>query len=120
MIRMRKGIVIDYVLTMIVIISFIAFVVSCAALLLLAAFIKSDSARIGLANLSMLVVFISVIILVVCVTLLTTRLGKRDNIANGTESSEDEFEQKYMSLLTDDTKARREFIELYRKKEVVN
>lgn len=113
MIRMRKGIVIDYVLTTIVIISFIAFVVSCAALLL-AAFIKSDSARIGLANLSVLVVFISVILLAVCVTLLTMRLGKHDNIVN-----DNEFEQKYISLMTDDTKARREFIELYRKKERV-
>ena len=113
MIRMRKGIIIDYVLTMIVIISFIAFVVSCAALLL-AAFIKSDSARIGLANLSMLVIFISVIILVTCVTLLTMRLSKHDNIVN-----DNEFEQKYIALMTDDTKARREFIELYRKKETV-
>lgn len=118
MIRTRKGIVIDYVLTTIVIISFITFVVSCAALLL-AAFIKSDSARISLANLSMLVVFISVIILVMCVTLLTMRLGKHDNVVNDTQSSEDEFEQKYISLMTDDTKARREFIELYKKKEVV-
>lgn len=113
MIRMRKGIVIDYALTMSVIISFIAFVVSCAALLL-AAFIKSDSARIGLANLSMLVIFISVIILVMCAALLTMRLGKHDNVVN-----DNEFEQKYVSLMTDDTKARREFIELCRKKEVV-
>ena len=118
MIRMRKGIVIDYVLTMIVIISFIAFVVSCAALLL-AAFIKSDSARIDLANLSTLVIFISVIILVMCVALLTMRLGNRDNIVNDNESPEDQFEQKYLSLMTDDTKARREFIELYKKKESV-
>lgn len=114
MIRMRKGIVIDYVLATSAIISFIAFVVSCAALPL-AVFIKSDSTRIGLANLSMLVIFISVIILVMCVTLLTMRLDKHDNIIN-----DNEFEQKYVSLMTDDTNARREFIELYRKKEEVN
>lgn len=111
MIRMRKGIVIDYFLTAIIIISFIEFVVSCAALPL-SAFIKSDSARIGLANLSMLVILISVMLLVMCATLLTMRIGKHDNIVNNNT-----FEQTYISMFSDDTKARREFVELYRKKE---
>lgn len=50
-------------------------------------------------------------IIIMSVALLHTRLNKPDI------DDDNEFEQKYISLMTDDTKARQEFVELYRKKE---
>ena len=55
-----------------------------------------------------------------CFSLFVALLGRivKSKISED-RSTGDEFEQKYVSLMTDDTKARREFIELYRKKEGV-
>lgn len=107
----------DYFFTIAIIVCFFVFVGSCfslcAALLGRIGIIPmSDTTIKALANGSMAAILTSVPLLVMFVALFQTRI--RD-----ARSSEDEFEQKYISLLTDDTKARREFIELYRKKESV-
>lgn len=59
----------------------------------------------------MTIVMLSAMFLAMSVALLRTRLNKPDI------DGDNEFEQKYISLMADDTKSRREFVELYRKKE---
>lgn len=71
----------------------------------------------SIVNSSFINTLVSMSLLLVSFTLLQIRLNNRDN--RETQSKEDQFEQKYISLMTDDTKARREFIELYKKKESV-
>lgn len=69
----------------------------------------------SIVNSSFINTLVSMSLLLVSFTLLQIRLNNRDNCE--TQSTEDQFEQKYILLMTDDAKARQEFIELYRKKE---
>lgn len=79
--------------------------------MIVALFIRSYSERVFLANTSMAIVMLSAMFLAMSVALLHARLNKPDI------DDDNEFEQKYISRFSDDTKARREFVELYRKKE---
>lgn len=74
-----------------------------------------DHASNNIVNSSFINTLVSMSLLLVSFTLLQIRLNNRDDCE--TQSTEDQFEQKYRSLMTDDTKARREFVELYKKKE---
>ena len=71
----------------------------------------------SIVNSSFINTLVSMSLLLVSFTLLQIRLNNRDN--RETQSKEDQFEQKYISMFSDDTKARREFVELYKKKESV-
>lgn len=108
--KKAKKFFINYLLTVIIMISIIAFGAS-GFVMIVALFIRSYSERVFLANTSMAIVMLSAMFLAMRVALLHTRLNKPDI------DDDNEFEQKYISMFSDDTKARREFVELYRKKE---
>lgn len=108
--KKAKKFFINYLLTVIIMISIIAFGAS-DFVMIVALFIRSYSERVFLANTSMAIVMLSAMFLAMSVALLHTRLNKPDI------DDDNEFEQKYISMFSDDTKARREFVELYRKKE---
>lgn len=108
--KKAKKFFINYLLAVIIMISIIAFEASGFALIV-ALFIRSHSERVFLANTSMAIVMLSAMCLAMSVALLHTRLNKPDI------DGDNEFEQKYISMFSDDTKARQEFVELYRKKE---
>jgi hypothetical protein len=108
--KKAKKFFINYLLAVIIMISVIAFGAS-GFVLIVALFIRPYSERVFLANTSMAIVILSAMFLAMSVALLQTRINKPDI------DDDNEFEQKYISLMTDDTKARREFVELYKKKE---
>lgn len=108
--KKAKKFFINYLLAVIIMISIIAFGASCFVLIV-ALFIRSYSERVFLANTSMAIVMLSAMFLAMSVALLHTRLNKLDI------DDDNEFEQKYISMFSNDTKARREFVELYKKKE---
>jgi hypothetical protein len=108
--KKAKKFFINYLLAVIIMISIIAFGAS-GFVMIVALFIRSYSERVFLANTSMAIVMLSAMFLTMSVALLRTRINKPDI------DDDNEFEQKYISLMTDDTKARREFVELYKKKE---
>lgn len=110
--KKAKKFFINYLLAVIIMISIITFGASGFALIV-ALFIRSYSERVFLANTSMAIVMLSAMFLAMSVALLHTRINKPDI------DDDNEFEQKYISLMTDDTKARRELADLYRKKESV-
>ena len=70
----------------------------------------SDSTIKAIANGSMVAMLTSILLLVMFVVLFKSKISED-------RSTEDEFERKYISMFSDDTKARREFVELYKKKE---
>ena len=70
----------------------------------------SDSTIKAIGNGSMAAMLTSIPLLVMFLVLFKSKISED-------RSTEDEFEQKYISMFSDDTKARREFVELYRKKE---
>ena len=109
--KKAKKFFINYLLAVIIMISIIAFGAS-GFVLIVALFIRSYSERVFLANTSMAVMLTSAPLLVMFVALFKSKISED-------RSTEDEFEQKYISLMTDDTKARKEFVELHRKKESV-
>lgn len=108
--KKAKKFFINYLLTVIIMISIIAFGAS-GFVMIVALFIRSYSERVFLANTSMAIVMLSAMFLAMSVALLHARLNKPDI------DDDNEFEQKCISMFSDDTKARREFVELYRKKE---
>lgn len=108
--KKAKRFFVNYLLAVVAMISIIAFGAS-GVVMIIALFIRSHNERVFLANTSMAIVMLSAMFLAMSIALLNIQLNKRDN------DDENEFEQKYISLMTDDTKARQEFIELYRKKE---
>lgn len=108
--KKAKKFFINYLLAVIIMISIIAFGAS-GFVLIVALFIRSYSERVFLANTSMAIVMLSAMFLVMSVALLRAQLNKPDI------DDDNEFEQKYISMFSNDTKARREFVELYRKKE---
>jgi hypothetical protein len=110
--KKAKKFFINYLLAVIIMISIIAFGAS-GFVLIVALFIRSYSERVFLANTSMAIVMLSAMFLAMSVALLRTRLNKLDI------DDDNEFEQKYISLMTDDTKARRELTDLYRKRKSV-
>lgn len=110
--KKAKKFFINYLLAVIVMISIITFGAS-GFTLIVALFIRSYSERVFLANTSMAIVMLSAMFLAMSVALLHTRLNKPDI------DDDNEFEQKYISLMTDDTKSRRELTDLYRKRESV-
>ena len=110
--KKAKRFFVNYLLVVILMISIIAFGASGFSLIL-AAFIRSHDERVFLANVSMVGVLVSVMFLVMSFALLSRRLGKSDGVID----DDNEFERKYISMFTNDTKARQEFVELYRKKE---
>ena len=107
----KREILIDFLLSIIVLVSFIATIVSGGFMVSEVLMHTSNS----LVNSSFINTLVSMSLLLVSFTLLGIRLNNRDD--RETQSTEDQFEQKYISLMTDDTKARREFVELYKKKE---
>lgn len=108
--KKAKKFFINYLLAVIIMISIIAFGAS-GFVLIVALFIRSYSERVFLANTSMAIVMLSAMFLAMSVALLHARLNKLDI------DDDNEFEQKYISMFSNDTKARREFVELYKKKE---
>ena len=108
--KKAKKFFINYLLAVIIMISIIAFGAS-GFVLIVALFIRSYSERVFLANTSMAIVMLSAMFLAMSVALLHVRLNKLDI------DDDNEFEQKYISMFSNDTKARREFVELYKKKE---
>lgn len=113
--RKRKRIIIDYFFTIMILLCFFAFVASCFSLFVavlgrIDMISMSDSTIKVIGDGSMAAMLTSVLLLAMFVALFKSKISED-------RSTEDEFEQKYMLLMTDDTKARREFIELYRKKE---
>ena len=109
----KRKTLIDFLLLTVVLASFTATIVSGGFMVSAVIAHTSNSS----VNSSFINTLVSMSLLLVSFTLLQIRLNNRDNCE--TQSTEDQLEQKYVSLMTDDTKARREFIELYRKKEVV-
>ena len=109
-VKKAKKFFINYLLVVIIMISIIAFGASGFALIV-ALFIRSYSERVFLANTSMAIVMLSAMLLAMSVALLHTRINKPDI------DDDNEFKRKYISMFSGDTKARQEFIELYRKKE---
>ena len=112
---MRKGILIDYFFTIMILLCFVTFFASCFSLFVAALgrvgmIPMSDSTIKAIANGSMAAMLISVPLLVMLLVLFKLKISED-------RSTEDQFEQKYISMFSDDTKARREFVELYRKKE---
>lgn len=111
----RKRIMIDYFFTIMILLCFFAFVASCFSLFVVVLgrinmIPMSDTTIKAIGDGSMVAMLTSVPLLVMFVALFKSKISED-------RSTEDEFEQKYISLMTDDTKARREFVELYRKKE---
>lgn len=107
----KRKTLIDFLLLTVVLASFTATIVSGGFMVSAVLAHTSNS----IVNSSFINTLVSMSLLLVSFTLLQIRLNNRDNCE--TQSTEDKFEQKYISLMTDDTKARREFVELYRKKE---
>lgn len=107
----KRKTLIDFLLLTVVLASFTATIVS-GGFMVLAVL---DHASNSIVNSSFINTLVSMSLLLVSFTLLQIRLNNRDDCE--TQSTEAQFEQKYRSLMTDDTKARQEFIELYRKKE---
>ena len=115
---MRKRIIIDHFFTVMILACFFALVASCFSLFVavlgrINMIPISDSTIKAIGDGSMAAMLTSVPLLVMFVALFKSKISED-------RSTENEFERKYISLMTDDTKARREFIELYRKKEGVN
>ena len=113
----RKQKLIEHFLVASILVSVCALVVS-AAIVILAALdltniisIFDDSAR-YIGDLAAGTTIMSTLVFVVSVSLLKLIIDKR-------QSTEEQFKQKYVSMFTDDTKARRELADLYRKKESV-
>lgn len=106
----KRKTLIDFLLLTVVLASFTATIVSGGFMVSAVLAHTSNS----IVNSSFINTFVSMSLLLVSFTLLQIRLNNRDNCE--TQSTEDEFEQKYMSLMADDTKARREFVELYKQK----
>ena len=69
----------------------------------------SDTTAKAIANGSMAAMLTSVPCLVMFVVLFKSKISED-------RSTEDEFEQKYISMFSNDTKARQEFVELYKQK----
>lgn len=107
----KRKTLIDFFLLTVVLASFTATIVSGGFMVSAVLAHASNS----IVNSSFINTLVSMSLLLVSFTLLQIRLNNRDNCE--TQSTEDQFEQKYISLMTDGTKARQEFIELYRKKE---
>lgn len=107
----KRKTLIDFLLLTVVLASFTATIVSGGFIVSAVLAHTSNS----IVNSSFINTLVSMSLLLVSFTLLQVRLNNRDNCE--TQSTEDEFEQKYISLMTDDTKARQEFVELYKKKE---
>lgn len=107
----KRKTLINFLLLTVVLASFAATIVS-GGFMVLAVL---DHASNSIVNSSFINTLVSMSLLLVSFTLLQIRLNNRDDCE--TQSTEDQFEQKYRSLMTDDTKARREFVELYKKKE---
>lgn len=108
--KKAKRFFVNYLLAVVAMISIIAFGASGVAMII-ALFIRSHNERVFIANTSMAIVILSAMFLAMSVALLHTRLNKPDI------DDDNEFERKYISTFSDDTKARREFVELYKKKE---
>lgn len=107
----KRKTLIDFLLLTVVLASFTATIVSGGFMVSAVLAHTSNS----IVNSSFINTLVSMSLLLVSFTLLQIRLNNRDNCE--TQSTEDEFEQKYISMFSDDTKARQEFVELYRKKE---
>lgn len=107
----KRKTLIDFLLLTVVLASFTATIVSGGFMVSAVLAHASNS----IVNSSFINTLVSMSLLLVSFTLLQIRLNNRDDCE--TQSTEDQFEQKYRSLMTDDTKARREFVELYKKKE---
>ena len=113
----RKRIIIDYFFTIMIFVCFFTFIASCFSLFVallgrIGVMSMSDSTIKAIANGSMTAMLTSVPLLVMFVVLFKSKISED-------RSTEDEFEQKYISLMTDDTKSRRELTDLYRKRESV-
>lgn len=107
----KRKTLINFLLLTVVLASFAATIVSGGFIVSEVLMRTSNS----IVNSSFINILVSMSLLLVSFTLLQIRLNNHDDCE--TQSTEDQFEQKYISLMTDDTKARQEFIELYRKKE---
>lgn len=113
----RKRIIIDYFFTIMILVCFFAFVASWFSLFVavlgrVGVIPMSDSTIKAIGDGSMAAMLTSVPFLVMFVALFKSRISED-------RSEEDEFKQKYVSLMTDDTKLRRELTDLYRKRESV-
>lgn len=113
---MRKGILIDYFFTTMILACFFVFIASCFSLFIavlgrIGAISMSDSTIKAIGDGSIAAMLTSVPLLVMLVVLFKSKISE-----DRYRSTENEFEQKYISLMTDDTKARREFVELYKQK----
>lgn len=113
----RKRIIIDYFFTIMILACFFTFIASCFSLFIallgrIGVMSMSDSTIKAIGDGSMTAMLTSVLLLVMFVALFKTKISED-------RSTENEFEQKYRSSMTDDTKARRELVALYRKKESV-
>lgn len=113
MIRKRK--LIEHFLVALIFISICGLGVS-TAILILATLdltniisVVNDSAR-YIGDIAAGALITSTLVFVASVSLLKLIIDKH-------QSTEERFEQKYVSILADNTKSRREFAELYRKKE---
>lgn len=111
----RKRIIIDYFFTIMILACFFAFIASCFSLFVallgrIGVMPMSDSTIKAIGNGSMVAMLTSIPLLVMFVVLFKSKISED-------RSTEDEFERKYISMFSDDTKARREFVELYKKKE---
>lgn len=111
----RKRIIIDYFFTIMILACFFTFIASCFSLFVallgrIGVMSMSDSTIKAIANGSMVAMLTSILLLVMFVVLFKSKISED-------RSTEDEFERKYISMFSDDTKARREFVELYKKKE---
>ena len=109
----KRKTLIDFLLLTVVLASFTATIVSGGFMVSAVLAHTSNS----IVNSSFIATLVSMMLLLVSFALLGRRLDSRDNCE--TQSTEAQFAQKYISVMTDDTKARREFIELYKKKESV-
>ena len=94
---------------------FFTFITSCFSLFVallgrIGVMSMSDSTIKAITNGSMVAMLTSILLLVMFVVLFKSKISED-------RSTEDEFERKYISMFSDDTKARREFVELYKKKE---
>lgn len=112
---MRKGILIDYFFTIMILLCYLAFFTSCfslfaAALGRINMIPMSDTTVKAIANGSMTVMLTSALLLIMLLVLFKLKISED-------RSEDDEFKRKYISMFSDDTKSRQEFVELYRKKE---
>lgn len=94
---------------------FFTFIASCFSLFVallgrIGVMSMSDSTIKAIANGSMVAMLTSIPLLVMFVVLFKSKISED-------RSTEDEFEQKYISVFSNDTKARQELVELYKKKE---